>query len=79
METKVLLGIIIAGIFGSFGFVAKEWTTWTSHTLVDLDKRTAIMETELKHTNDMIAQNHAMLKQIMSQVERTKHIKASRE
>jgi len=73
METKVLLGLIIAGVFGSLGFVFKEWTTWTSSTLVDLDKRTAVMETELKHSNDMIYQNHEMLKVLMKEIRKVSY------
>ena len=68
MDQKVLVGIIVAGVFGSLGFVIKEWTTWTTTTLVDLNKRTAVMETEMKHANDMIAENHEMLKLIMNRV-----------
>lgn len=77
MEVKVLLSVIVAGIFGSFGFVAKEWTTWTSHTLVDLDKRTAIMETKILHTNEMVSQNYHMLKSMMENYERIKHTQIS--
>lgn len=73
METKVLISVIIAGVFGSLGFVAKEWTSWTSHTLVDLDKRTAIMETKIIHTNEMVAQNYHMLKQMLQNYEHIKH------
>ena len=68
MDQKVLVGIIVAGVFGSLGFFIKEWTSWTSTTLVDLNKRTAVMETEMKHANDMIAENHEMLKLIMNRV-----------
>lgn len=68
MDQKVLVGIIVAGVFGSLGFVIKEWTTWTTTTLVDLNKRTAVMETEMKYSNDMIAENHEMLKLIMNRV-----------
>lgn len=70
MDQKVLTGIIVAGVFASLGFVFKEWTTWTTSTLVDLNNRTAVMEAEMKHTNDMIAQNHEMLKALMNRVQR---------
>jgi hypothetical protein len=73
METKVLLGLLIAGVFASLGFVFKEWTTWASSTLVDLDKRTAVMETEIKHSNDMIAQNHEMLKTLMREIRKVSY------
>jgi len=68
MDQKVILALIVAGVFGSVGFVFKEWTTWTSTTLVDLNKRTAIMETEIRHTNIMVSQNHEMLKSLIKQV-----------
>jgi len=71
MDQKVLVGIIVAGVFGSLGFVIKEWTTWTTTTLVDLNKRTAVIETEMKYSNDMIAENHEMLKLIMNRVTQT--------
>ena len=49
METKVVGGIIILGVFGFVGFLVKEWTGWTSSTLIDLNSRTAVMESEIKH------------------------------
>jgi hypothetical protein len=72
MEQKniilTLASMFVVGIFASYGMVAKQWVDWTTTTLVDLDKRTAIMEIEMKHTNDMVAQNHQMLKTLMEAV-----------
>lgn len=63
-----LATMLIVGIFASYGMVVKQWVDWTTTTLVDLDKRTAIMEIEAKHTNEMVAQNHQMLKTLMKAV-----------
>ena len=68
-----LAAMIVAGVFASYGIVIQKWVDWTSTTLVDLDKRTAIMETEMKHTNDMIAQNHQMLKILMDKVTKVQY------
>lgn len=63
-----LATMLVVGVFASYGMVIKQWVDWTTTTLVDLDKRTAIMEIEAKHTNDMVAQNHQMLKTLMKAV-----------
>ena len=72
MEQKniilTLSTMLIVGIFASYGMVIKQWVDWTTTTLVDLDKRTAIMEVEAKHTNEMVAENHQMLKNLMKAV-----------
>ena len=70
METKVVGGIIIVGVFGFVGFLVKEWTGWTSSTLIDLNSRTAVMESEIKHTNDMVAKNYEMLKFLVSKTQK---------
>ena len=63
-----LATLLVTGIFASYGMVIKQWVDWTTTTLVDLDKRTAIMEVEAKHTNEMVAQNHEMLKVLMETI-----------
>ncbi len=72
MEQKniilTLATMLVVGVFASYGMVVKQWVDWTTTTLVDLDKRTAIMEIEAKHTNEMVAQNHKMLKTLMKAV-----------
>ena len=72
MEQKniifTLATMLVVGIFASYGMVIKQWVDWTTTTLVDLDKRTAIMEVEAKHTNEMVAENHQMLKSLMKAV-----------
>ncbi len=70
METKVLGGIVVVGVFGFVGFLVKEWTGWTSSTLIDLNSRTSVMETEIKHTNDMVAKNYEMLKFLVSKTQK---------
>jgi len=70
MDTKVIGGIIVLGVFGFVGFLVKEWTSWTSSTLIDLNSRTAVMESEIKHTNDMVAQNYEMLKFLVSKTQK---------
>ena len=72
MEQKniilALATMLVMGVFASYGMVIKQWVDWTTTTLVDLDKRTAIMEIEAKHTNEMVAENHQMLKSLMKAV-----------
>ena len=72
MEQKhiiiTLATMIVVGVVASYGMVIQKWVDWTTTTLVDLDKRTAIMEIEAKHTNNMVAQNHEMLKVLMETV-----------
>ena len=72
MEQKhiifTLATMIVVGVIASYGMVIQKWVDWTTTTLVDLDKRTAIMEVEAKHTNEMVAQNHEMLKVLMETV-----------
>lgn len=72
MEQKniilTLATMLVVGIFASYGMVIKQWVDWTTTTLVDLDKRTAIMEIEAKHTNNMVAENQQMLKALMEVV-----------
>ncbi len=63
--------MLIIGIFASYGVFAKRWVDWSTTTLVDLDKRTVIMEVEAKHTNQMVSQNYQMLRQLMDRVQRT--------
>jgi len=70
MDTKVIGGIIVLGVFGFVGFLVKEWTSWTSSTLIDLNSRAAVMESEIKHTNDMVAQNYEMLKFLVSKTQK---------
>tara|TARA_R110002153_G_scaffold107205_1_gene247174 strand:+ start:102 stop:395 length:294 start_codon:yes stop_codon:yes gene_type:complete len=77
MEQKniilTLSTILIVGVFASYGVFAKRWVDWSTTTLVDLDKRTAIMEVEAKHTNQMVVQNYQMLRELMSRVQRTNY------
>lgn len=62
MEQKILIGLATTVVVGAFGFVVKEWTTWTSSTLIDLHSKTAVLESEIRHTNQMVSQNYEMLK-----------------
>jgi len=73
MDQKIIGSIIIAAIVGSIGFVAKEWSSWTSRTLIDLNTRTAVMETEIHNTNDMVALNNDMLKYLVSNSQKAKY------
>lgn len=72
MENKNLIitlaTMVVVGVFASYGMVIKQWVDWTTTTLVDLDKRTAIMEVEAKHTNEMVAENQEMLKILMEKI-----------
>jgi mannitol-specific phosphotransferase system IIBC component len=72
MEQKhiiiTLATMIVVSVVASYGMVIQKWVDWTTTTLVDLDKRTAIMEVEAKHTNEMVAENHQMLKSLMKVV-----------
>ena len=61
-----LASLIVVGTFGSFGMVIQRWTEWTTSTLINLDKQNAVIEQKLENTNKMIAQNHEMLKALMS-------------
>ncbi len=56
-----LASIIVVGVITSYGVVVQSWVEWSTTTLVDLDKRTAIMELETKHTNEIVSQNQEML------------------
>ena len=62
MEQKILIGLATTILVGAFGFVIKEWTTWTSTTLINLNSRAAVLESEVKHTNQLVSQNYEMLK-----------------
>ena len=66
MDQKVIGSVVIAAIIGSIGFVSKEWTSWTSSTLVDLNTRAAVMEAEIRNTNAMVSLNNDMLKYLVS-------------
>lgn len=61
-----LATLIVVGTIGSFGMVIQRWTEWTTSTLINLDKQNAVIEQKLESTNAMIAQNHEMLKALMS-------------
>ena len=66
MDQKVIGSVVIAAIIGSIGFVSKEWTSWTSSTLIDLNTRAAVMEAEIRNTNAMVSLNNDMLKYLVS-------------
>lgn len=66
MDQKVIGSVVVAAIIGSIGFVSKEWTSWTSSTLIDLNTRTAVMEAEIRNTNAMVSLNNDMLKYLVS-------------
>ena len=66
MDQKVIGSVVLAAIIGSIGFVSKEWTSWTSRTLIDLNTRTAVMEAEIRNTNAMVSLNNDMLKYLVS-------------
>ena len=70
MDYKVITGLIVAAIFAFVGFLVKEWTAWTSNTLIDLNSRTSVMESEIKHTNDMVAKNYEMLKFLVNKTQK---------
>ena len=70
MDYKVITGLIVAAVFAFLGFLVKEWTAWTSSTLIDLNSRTAVMETEIKNTNQMVTQNYEMLKFLVNKTEK---------
>jgi hypothetical protein len=77
MEQKhiifTLATMIVVGVVASYGMVIQKWVDWTTTTLVDLDKRTAIMGAEMKHTNDMVSQNYEMLKVLMERVQKVSY------
>ena len=77
MEQKhiilTLATMIVVGVVASYGVVIQKWVDWTTTTLVDLDKRTAIMKIEAKHTNEMVAQNHQMLKVLMENIQKVSY------
>ena len=73
MDIKVIVGLVLAAVFAAFGFILQQWSVWASTTLVDLNERTAIIETELKHTNFIIAKNHEMLKLLVTNPTRTNY------
>lgn len=66
MDQKVIGSVVVAAIIGSIGFVSKEWTSWTSSTLIDLNTRTAVMEAEIRNTNAMVSLNNDMLKYLVN-------------
>ena len=66
MDQKVIGSVVVAAIIGYIGFVSKEWTSWTSSTLIDLNTRTAVMEAEIRNTNAMVSLNNDMLKYLVS-------------
>ncbi len=68
-----LASIIVVGVVTSYGVVVQSWVEWSTTTLVDLDKRTAIMELETKHTNQMVSQNQEMLKAILVASKKVKY------
>ena len=68
-----LASIIVVSVITSYGIVVQSWADWSTTTLVDLDKRTAIMEVEAKHTNMMVTQNHDMLKALMEASRKTSY------
>jgi len=70
MDYKVITGLIVAAVFAFVGFLVKEWTSWTSSTLIDLNSRTAVMESEIKNTNRMVVQNYEMLKFLVSKTQK---------
>jgi hypothetical protein len=66
VDQKIIGSVVLAAIIGSIGFVSKEWTSWASSTLVDLNTRTAVMEAEIRNTNAMVSLNNDMLKYLVS-------------
>ena len=70
MDYKVITGLIVAAVFAFVGFLVKEWTAWTSSTLIDLTSRTAVMESEIKNTNQMVTQNYEMLKFLVNKTQK---------
>lgn len=70
MDYKVVTGLIVAAVFAFVGFLVKEWTAWTSSTLIDLNSRTAVMESEIKNTNQMVTQNYEMLKFLVNKTQK---------
>ena len=70
MDYKVITGLIVAAVFAFVGFLVKEWTAWTSSTLIDLNARTSVMESEIKNTNRMVTQNYEMLKYLVNKTQK---------
>ncbi len=66
VDQKIIGSVVLAAVIGSIGFVAKEWSSWTSSTLIDLNTRTAVMEAEIRNTNAMVSLNNDMLKYLVS-------------
>lgn len=67
---KILIGLVVTAFTGLVGFVFTSWTSWTSSTLIDLNSRTAVMESEIKNTNRMVVQNYEMLKFLVSKTQK---------
>lgn len=84
METNkpivvALASVIVIGTIGSFGMVIQRWTEWTTTTLISLDKKQAVIEQKIESTNDLIAQNHEMLKALMGASTQKTFYKATNE
>ncbi len=72
-HTVTLASIIVVGVVTSYGVVVQSWVEWSTTTLVDLDKRSAIMEVEVRRTNEMVLQNYEMLKALTDRTRKTSH------
>jgi hypothetical protein len=69
----MLATVIVVGVISSYGIVVQNWVEWSTTTLVDLDKRSAIMEVEVRRTNEMVLQNYEMLKDLTDRTRKTSH------
>jgi len=69
----MLASVIVVGVISSYGIVVQNWVEWSTTTLVDLDKRSAIMEVEVRRTNEMVLQNYEMLKDLTDRTRKTSH------
>ncbi len=69
----MLASVIVVGVISSYGMVVQNWVEWSTTTLVDLDKRSAIMEVEVRRTNEMVLQNYEMLKDLTDRTRKTSH------
>jgi len=69
----MLASVIVVGVISSYGIVVQNWVEWSTTTLVDLDKRSAIMEVEVRRTNEMVLQNYEMLKDLTDRTRKTSY------
>ena len=57
MDSQVKLILIAAGV-GAILTISGAWSTWVTHTLINVDKNTEVMRSQVDN-------NHAMLETIL--------------